>query len=986
LSPRSLGRAGIWAGATTATALGLLLAVSASAAPPTLTVVATDAVIGQTIAATAELSESPAASGEISFEVFGPDDPTCAGPALEVSETPVSGEGQYASADFAPATTGLYHWSARYSGDGENPAAEAPCAAISTVAKASPDLTGAASSAVVGSAIHDEVTLTGGSSPDGEVTFSVYGPADTDCSTPLATTSSPLESGEATSADFIPQQAGGFRWTANYEGDADNEAVELPCGAANQTSPVSKASPGLTGSATSTVVVGNTITDQATLGGGFSPGGQIVFRAYGPGDSTCATAPAYEEAVAVSGNGPYSPAGFAPGAGLYRWTVEYEGDGNNEVANVACGAANQTSTVSKASPGLTGSATSTVVVGNTITDQVTLGGGFSPGGQIVFRAYGPGDSTCGSTAAYEETVAISGNDSYSPAGFAPGPGLYRWTVEYEGDANNEGAALGCNSSGQTSTVAKAAPGLTGSASSGVVGNAIHDEVTLTGGFSPGGEVTFSVYGPADTTCATPLETMSVAVAGGKTTSDDFVPQQAGGFRWTASYGGDANNEAVSLGCNAGGQTSPVAKASPNLAATATSTVVVGNTITDQATLGGGFSPGGQIVFRAYGPGDSTCATAPAYEEAVAVSGNGPYSPAGFAPGAGLYRWTVEYEGDGNNETAGLGCGTDGQGSAVGAIDVTLASGATGGTVGTPVTATATLEEAAIPGGQIVFDAFPPGDVNCSGTAAFSSTIDVTGNGSYRSAAFVPTRVGTFRWTVAYSGDPNHAPAAVACGKAASAIAPAKPAIAGAVPPRIPVGTAFRDAATLRDGYSPGGTVTFHIYGPVKGGCDGPEFVNTVAVNGNGTVNSDPFVALRTGRYSFAVSYSGDAENQAVSEPCDSPGQVVQVVKRAPKVKPRARLVGSRQIAIRAHLSGGVSPSGAITFRLYGPEDKRCRRKPAFSGGVTVKSNGTFPLARYIATKAGVYRLSVGYSGDQRNQRYKGSCGGAQPIRIASPSQ
>lgn len=756
------------AGAAVATALVLFFAVSAPAAPPTLIVEATDVVIGESIHATAELTESPDASGEISFEVFAADDPDCEGTALAQSSATVGGEGEYESEDFEPTVAGDYHWTARYSGDEANEPAESACEAISAVSKASPELAGNATSGVVGGAIHDEVTLTGGFSAGGNVTFSVYGPGDTGCATPLDTSTGTLSNDEAASEDFVPQSAGDFRWSASYPGDANNEPFELDCEATGQTSSVAKATPSLSGSATSTVVVGNTITDQATLSGGFSPGGQIVFRAYGPADATCSNTPAYEATVPVSGNG-----------------------------------------------------------------------------------------------------------SYSPAGFAPAPGVYRWTV---------------------------------------------------------------------------------------------------------SYGGDANNQAVSPGCNAGGQTSSVAKASPDLAATATSTVVVGNTITDKATLGGGFSPGGEIVFRAYGPGDATCGGAPAYEAAVTVSGNGPYSPAGFAPGPGLYRWTAEYEGDGNNAGSSLGCNASGQASAVGTIDVKLSASAAGGTVGNPVTATATIGEGAIPGGQIVFKAFPPGDSGCSGAAAFSSIVAVAGNGSYRSAPFSPARVGSFRWTVAYSGDPNHAPATVGCGGASSAISQAKPTIAGAAPQRIPVGTAFRDAATLGGGFTPGGKITFRIYGPVASGCAGPAYVNTIAVNGNGTFSSDPFVPLRTGRYSFTASYSGDAENQAASEACDSPTQIVQVVKRSPKVKPKATLVG-RQISIRARLSGSVSPSGRITFRLFGPDDSRCRRKPKFAGGVRVKANGTFPLARYLATKPGTYRLSVGYTGDQRNRRFSGNCAGAQQIRI-----
>jgi hypothetical protein len=525
----------------------------------------------------------------------------------------------------------------------------------------------------------------------------------------------------------------------------------------------------------------------------------------------------------------------------------------------------------------------------------------------------------------------------------------------------------------------APPTLTLEATDAVIGEAVHATVDL--GESPGasGEISFEVFASDDLTCTGPaLDESSATVAGeGEYASEAFEATVAGDYHWTARYSGDEANEAAESICAA---TSTLGKASPGMTGNATS-ALAGNAITDQAALSGGFSPGGKLVFRAYGPGDPGCGGTPAYEATVSVDGNGPYSPAGFAPGPGLYRWTVDYEGDGNNEGAALGCTADGQTSAVGTIDVTLTAGAGGGTIGSPVTAGATLRQGASPGGQIVFKAFTPGDADCSGTAAFTSTVSVTGNGSYLSAPFTPARVGSFRWTVAYSGDASHAAAAVGCGKASSAITPAKPTIAGAAPRRIAVGTAFRDAATVLGGFGPDGTVTFRIYGPVAGGCAGAAYVNTVAVKGNGTVSSDPFVPLRTGRYSFAVSYSGDSENQAASEPCDSPGQVVQVVKRSPRVKPRAVLLGGNQISIRARLSGSVSPTGRITFRLYGPDDRRCKRKPKFSGGVTVKKNGAFSLARYLATRPGIYRLTVGYAGDQRNRRFSGTCANAQQIPV-----
>jgi len=971
---------GALAGAGISTGLSLLLAVTSVAASPTLGLTATDAVIGQTIHATAQLSESPTASGEISFEVFGPGDPFCSGPALTPApdSAPVSGEGEYSSGEFAPPEAGVYHWSAHFS-DGPDEA-DSTCSAVSTVGKASPELAGTASGGLVGTAIHDEVTVSGGFSATGEVTFSVFGPADIGCLTPLETEAAQLQAGHAVSGNFIPQQAGEFRWTAAYSGDANNEAVSTPCGAANQSSTVSKASPTLSGLATSSVVVGSSITDIVILAQGFEAGGQVVFRAFEPGDASCANAPKYEETVAVNGNGVYFPAGFSPPAGLYRWTAAYSGDANNEAVSTPCGAANQSSTVEKASPTLAGLATSSAVAGSSITDSAILAQGFQAGGQILFRAFGPGDASCAMPPKYEAEVAVTGNGVYFPAGFSPPTGLYRWTAAYSGDANNEAVSTPCGAANQSSTVEKASPGLTGTASAGVVGTAIHDEVTVSGGFSPTGEVTFSVYAPTDAGCSTPLETDAAPIQGGHATSGDFIPQQAGEFRWRASYLGDANNNPVSTPCGAANQFSTVGKASPGLEGLATSGVV-GSVIKDNVTISGAFQAGGQVVFRAFGPGDAACATPPKYEAAVAVNGNGVYSPAGFKPPPGLYRWTAAYSGDANNEAIGLPCGATNQASAVGAVTVTLAASATSGTVGDPMTATASIQNGAIPTGQITFRAFPPGDANCSGAAAFSSTVGVSGLGPFRSAAFAPPRVGAFRWTVNYSGDPNHAPAVSACGEATSTASQAAPSITSGVEGRLVVGSSFSVTATLRGGFAPAGTVSFQIYDPSAAGCAKPLALNTVAIGPNGTARSDPFVPKRPGRYSFVASYSGDAANRGAIESCDPSGHAAEVNKRTPKVRPHARLKGGNRISIRARLSGALSPSGVVNFRLYRPGDTRCKGKPVFNGGVSVRSNGSYTLAEYLAGRSGIYRLSVGYSGDQRNRRYAGSCSSAQTIRV-----
>jgi hypothetical protein len=619
------------------------------------------------------------------------------------------------------------------------------------------------------------------------------------------------------------------------------------------------------------------------------------------------------------------------------------------------------------------------VVGQPIQATATLSEAPSATGEITFEVFGPGDPTCSGPAATAAAASVSGEGQYLSGEFTPSvAGVYSWSAHYSGDAENEPANSVCSA---TSTVEKASPVLTGTAGSGTVGTAIDDEVSFSEGFSPSGEVTFSVFAPGDSGCSTPLESFSAQILGGVAKSPGFSPQQTGEFRWTASYPGDANNEPAALGCNAAGQTSSVGKASPSLSGQATSAVLVGQAITDDVELSGGFEAGGELVFRAFGPGDSTCSGAAAYEEAVVVNGPGSYSPAGFPPAPGLYRWTVGYGGDANNEGAQLACNTANQASAVGTVTVTLRASATNGTVGQPVTATATLSEGAIPSGQITFQAFPPSDASCSGAPAFTSTVKVAGNGSYGSGPFVPSRVGSFRWRIAYSGDANHGAASAGCGSATSTIAQAGPVILGWVRKKIVVGRPLRDTAALQGAYAPGGTITFRIFAPGTDGCAKALLANTIAIAGQGPFKSAAFAPPQAGVYRFAVSYSGDAANRAAAESCEAALQAVRVLKRAPKVKPQALITEGKRISILARLSGSFSPSGTIEFRLYRPGDRLCEGKPAFSGRTTVKKNGNYALGEYLAGPHGTYRLLVGYSGDPRNKRYLASCRQAQAIRV-----
>src|SRR5207245_228284 len=167
-----------------------------------------------------------------------------------------------------------------------------------------------------------------------------------------------------------------------------------------------------------------------------------------------------------------------------------------------CNEAGETSTVNKASPAMTTSATATATAGGTIQDTATLSGGTSPTGTISFSIYGPNDTTCGGSATSAGSATVSGNGSYSSSALTENvAGTYRWIASYSADANNNAVATTCNEAGETSTVTKAAPAMTTSSTGTQAARGTFPHSAPYGlPICPTGTISFSIYGPNDTTC------------------------------------------------------------------------------------------------------------------------------------------------------------------------------------------------------------------------------------------------------------------------------------------------------------------------------------------------------------------------------------------------------------------------------------------------------------------------------------------------------
>src|SRR2546425_168676 len=127
----------------------------------------------------------------------------------------------------------------------------------------------------------------------------------------------------------------------------------------------------------------------ATLAGRGNPGGSFFSsrsrHSSQAGDWSSDVCASALGSATVTGNGTYpSSAVTVTQAGRYRWIASYSGDPNNNAVSTSCGDAGETSTVNKATPTLTTSATATATAGQTIQDMATLAGGVNPGGTISF--------------------------------------------------------------------------------------------------------------------------------------------------------------------------------------------------------------------------------------------------------------------------------------------------------------------------------------------------------------------------------------------------------------------------------------------------------------------------------------------------------------------------------------------------------------------------------------------------------------------------
>jgi hypothetical protein len=196
------------------------------------------------------------------------------------------------------------------------------------------------------------------------------------------------------------------------------------------------------------------------------------------------------------------------------------------------------------------------------------------------------------------------------------------------------------------------------------------------------------------------------------------------------------------------------------------------------------------------------------------------------------------------------------------------------------------------------------------------------------------------------------------------------------------GQPLTDTAFLSDGDSPTGTITFTLRAP-----DGITVVDTemVNVNGNGSYTTpNGFVPLVAGTYEWVAVYGGDQNNNAVvSNFGDEPETVLRTSPAITTNTGGAVTLGSGQpLTDSATLTGGVSPTGTITFTLTGPDNITVVDTEV----VTVNGNGTYTTSHgFVPTLAGTYQWVATYSGDTNNSPMASRFGDEPEIVIRIPN-
>ncbi len=340
-------------------------------------------------------------------------------------------------------------------------------------------------------------------------------------------------------------------------------------------------------------------------------------------------------------------------------------------------------------------------------------------------------------------------------------------------------------------------------------------------------------------------------------------------------------------------------------------------------------------------------------------------------------------------------------------------------LGQPITDNATVTGVAggpTPTGDVTFTVYGPDDAACAGPVVFTSAnrpltavAPPTNPPSAEadSAPFVPTLPGTYRWVARYNGSNDYDPVTSLCNAANESSLVTGATVTTQATPQATVGDDIIDTATVTgvtNGPVPTGTVTFTTYGPDDVNCAGPIVFFDAnrplspaappTVPPSATAVSLPFTPVAPGAYRWIAAYNGDAVYPAVTSDCNDAGETSLVLRPVATITTQATpnvTVGS-PIQDVATVTGGAAPAptptGTVTFTLYGPDDALCAGPVVFTSANRPLGGPPPPTATSLAftpTLPGSYQWIARYNGDAAYDPVVSGCGDAGETSVVAPA-
>ncbi|KEF41757.1 MAG: hypothetical protein ER33_09915, partial [Cyanobium sp. CACIAM 14] len=202
------------------------------------------------------------------------------------------------------------------------------------------------------------------------------------------------------------------------------------------------------------------------------------------------------------------------------------------------------------------------------------------------------------------------------------------------------------------------------------------------------------------------------------------------------------------------------------------------------------------------------------------------------------------------------------------------------------------------------------------------------------------------------------------------------------PASTTIGNSIAAIATVNGGSNPTGSVTFSLYNNTTASGT-PLFTDTELLSG-GVATSANYVPTASGTLYWVATYNGDSNNGSLSS--SAAGTPVTIGLASPTISislPSASATIGSPIAASATLSGGASPSGTVTFKLY--DNSAASGTPLFSDTEQL-SGGKATSASYVPTTSGTLYWVATYNGDSSNSSISSSTAGTPvTIGLASPT-